>query len=207
MSDDDWTPYGLEAFRQSRLWRRRLVTLLAVVVVALAWIGLSQFGGETTTTVDTFRGDGGSVTLQAPDKGGRPKPDATVTLTPGNLTAAPSAIRATGRQEVPPPDPGGPAPGAEPINFRLLAVQWGIPLALVLVGYLLAGIRGGSDHEVNYGIYKGAMPMETISARYSHLVETTRATYQDPFGKRREDYLPEDVAGPAGSGDVSEVEP
>lgn len=190
--DDGWTPYGLEAFRQRHLKRRRRTVLVLVLVVAVAYVGLLQFGidSQTTTTIDTFGGgDGDSLTIDRPQEERR-TPDATLTISPGELNTPPSAIQASDDGASGPPAPGGDRPTVEPIYWPGLLVRWGIPLGLLLVGYLVGRGRGKSE-EVNYGVYKGAMPMEKISARYSHLVETTRATYQDPFGKRRPHYVPD----------------
>jgi hypothetical protein len=199
VSDDDWTPYGLEAFRQSSLRRRRLALAGLLVVLAVAYVGVTQFAVDerSSTAIDTFGGDGSTIGLENPNPG-PPSPDATLTLSPGQLNVPDSAVQASDDPGQTPAFPEGDRPAVEPINWTGVLVQWGIPLALVLFGYILGRGRD-EDTEVNYGVYKGAMPMEQISARYSHLVETTRATYQDPFGKRRPHYLPDEEAGTEGS--------
>lgn len=190
MTADDWTPYGLEAFRQSQLRRRRLTILVLALAVAVAYIGFLQFGisSESSVTLQTIGGDGGSIEIEDP-RPERAEPDATLAITPGELNFPESSIQ-TSDGDSGPAAPEGGQPGVQPIHWPVFLVRWGIPLGLLLVGYLVGRGRGEAE-EVNYGVYKGALPMETISARYSHLVETSRATYQDPFGKRRPDYVPD----------------
>lgn len=204
MSDDDgWSPYGLEAYRQSHLWRRRLAVVAVALVVAVAYVAVLQFGTDTDTVISTIgRGDGDTLTFEQPESG-PPEPDATITLEPGELTVPDQSIQTDIEEPGDAPVAPSGQPGVEPIDWTGVLLRWGIPLALILVGFLVGRVwgRASESERVNYGVYKGALPMETISARYNHLVETTRATYEHPFGKRRSHYVPDgDAGGEAGNG-------
>ncbi len=183
----EWTPYGHEAHRQKRIWRRRIVALAlgAILAGGLILVMGSLFTTQTTISTD---GGGSTVSIDRPEEKER-TPDATLTLTPGELTVAPSALQAAERTS-PTPQFGRDAPPAQPIPINLLLLKYGPAAAVVLLAIAFLRRSPASQEEVNYGVYKGALPLENISARYAHLVKTSRATYENPFGKSRRDYLP-----------------
>lgn len=188
---DDWTPYGLEAIRQARLWRRRLLGALAALGILL----LGTLLVETTTTEQLSLSANGneitdSVSIREPD---RPKGDdhVTVSLTPGRVSRVESGNDPTPPQQV--------ERTSAPQAVRASPYPWKLWL-LQAAPYLLAGsaalllFRGRSrHHEVNYGVYKGSMPLEMLTANQDRAVFTTRHAKASVFGKRRSDYLPPDA--------------
>lgn len=186
---DVWTPYGLEAIRTSYLRRRRILSML----IALGLAGFWALAFETTTTTSTeifANGEraGGGIQLDLPEEQ-RDGP-VTVAISPGRVTRAES-----GGEEQPQAVQRTSAPTferASPIPFVGYAYVYGPAVLLLLAGYFLAKKRGKHD-QVNYGIYKGALPLELVSASMSKQVFTPRMAKTGLFGKRRADYLPQEV--------------
>jgi len=189
---NEWTPYGLEAIRIAHLRRRRLAALLL-----LAGLGsLLMWGAQTTVTTQmdisvNGRNGGNGISFDVPDE--KPEDDGpiTVSVSPGKITRA---------------ETGAPAPQstvsrtAAPTFTRAPAYNiMGVLLALapwLLVGgaaYLL-GKRRGKHDEVNYGVYKGALPLEMITAGASRQVFTRKHARASLFGKRRADHVPAERA-------------
>jgi hypothetical protein len=56
--------------------------------------------------------------------------------------------------------------------------------------------------EVNYGVYKFALPFEKVTAHHADLVHTGSPVEENPFGKRRADYLRDAVGRRRGYQDV-----
>lgn len=189
-TNDEWTPYGLEAIRQARIWRRRFLGALAALGILLAGMLLVE---TTTTESISLSANGNDVT----DSVSIPEPEApkgqdkvTVSLTPGRVSRvesgnAPEAPQVVERTSTP------QATRASPYPWKL----W----LLDAVPYLLAGVvalllfRGRPQDEVNYGIYKGAMPLEMLTSHQDRAVLTTRHARTSVFGKRRADYVPPEV--------------
>lgn len=184
-----WTPYGLEALRIERLRRQRLFALLAALGLALLW---SSFFQETTQRQIELSSDlGGSrIIIDTDDLGQREDKPLTVGLSPGRVTRAdtadPEAGLASSTKLATPT-----FERSDPIPYAYYLYKFGPIALLALAAYLLA--RRPPKHQVNYGIYKGAMPYEMITATASRHVFTTRYAKTSLFGKRRADHLPSEV--------------
>ncbi|MHB8604814.1 MAG: hypothetical protein ACYDCK_06115 [Thermoplasmatota archaeon] len=177
-----WTPYGLEAIRQAYLRRRRVIAAVVVLALALAWFVFLTSGTSRTTGIFA-NGKEGTIELDVP-AAQKDKP-VTVAISPGKTaevlsdnTPAPSTTTRNGA--------AAPAT-ATPVNWAAYAVQYGPYIAL---GTLLWAIwRRKPTEEVNFGVYKGAMPLEIITASHAHLVLTTKPARASLFGKRRADFV------------------
>jgi len=196
MTRDDWTPYGLEAIRIAHLRRRRI--LAAIIVLGLALMWMLMVSQTTSTQTDIFangkRANG--LQLDVPEPPEEDKP-VTITIEPGRITRAESTGNAPADQ-LSRPD--------RPVLSRGNALNWNYYLTLYGPYLLVAGAiwmlskRRGKHDEINFGVHKGAMPLEMISAVASREIYTTRHARRSLFGKRREDYLPERVRA-SGSGE------
>ncbi|HVL47500.1 MAG TPA: hypothetical protein VM889_02990 [Candidatus Thermoplasmatota archaeon] len=180
---ENWTPYGLEAIRQQTIRRRRNLALAMFLVYI---VGYTVFILLTTTAnLSVGDGSGGSVELDLSGRNveERQKP-VTVRVGPGRITLADFGGEAA---TTPPTAP--PPPGVEAINWRGELMAYGPPIALLWL--LLAAIRSKDKNgEVNYGVYKGAMPYEMITAEAKGHVFTTRLAKGSLFGRTRSDHLP-----------------
>lgn len=191
MSDrSEWSPYGLEAIRIAHLRRRRALGIVALLGASLLAMAMMQ-----TTTTSSFdisvngQSGGNGISLDIPDEQPRNGP-VTVSLTPGRVTRAETGSAAptstVQRNEV----PGfSRAPAYNFAGLILLAAPW----ALIAGAAWLLGRRRGKHDEVNYGIYKGAMPLELITASASRQVFTRKHARASLFGRRRMDHLPGEV--------------
>lgn len=196
MSDNKWTPYALEPMRRT-MRRRRLG--LGVAAALILFIGWGMFTQVMTPPPDAggqyeilANGQQGTVEIKAHEKQER-KP-VTVAITPGRIVQADPP-------ELSPPSEvqRSPAPQITP-----KVVAWGKLLKnfgpLLLIGSVLwfvgKGGRRASD-QVNFGIYKGAMPLEMHTASHRHLVVTGRHAERSIFGKDREDYVPREAYVPS----------
>lgn len=186
---DTWTPYGLEAIRVQHLRRRRLLVLL--IALGLAGLWATMFQTTTTTTTEIFVNGqrSGTIEFDVPEEEERDGP-VTVAVEPGRVTRAESGSAAQQEQV---------QRTSAPTFTRLPAIPYGGyvivygPFILIGLALLLLAKRRGRHDEVNYGIYKGALPLETISASMADQVFTTRMAKRGLFGKRRADYLPEEI--------------
>jgi len=185
---EKWTPYGLEAIRVSYLRRRQVLSVL----LALGLAGLWGFMFETTTiTQQEIFVNGrrqGTISIEEPDI---PQDGpVTVAVEPGRVTRAESGGGPASQEA-----PRTSAPifeRAAPIPYDIYLIVYGPFVLLGAALYFLAKKRGRHD-EVNYGIYKGAMPLELVSAAMAQQVFTSKMAHAGVFGKRRADYLPEEV--------------
>lgn len=184
-----WTPYGLEAIRIRYLRRRRLLAVL----IAIGLAGLWAFMFTTTTTVqqDIFvngqRANGIDITLPSSDRNDGP---VTVAVEPGRVTRAASGdAPATAEQVQRASAPTYTRESGTPYGGYVII--YGPFLLLAAALYFLAKKRGKHD-QVNYGIYKGAMPLELISHSMADQIFTTKMAKTGLFGKRRADHLPEE---------------
>ena len=185
----EWTPYGLEAIRIAHLRRRRLVGILLLLGLGV----LAYFLTDTTTTSQlelTVNGrQGNGISLDLPEEKPRNGP-VTVSLTPGRVTRAEAGSAAP---EGSVQRPNAPSFQREPAydfgGLVLFVLPW---LLIGLAAWFLATRRGKHD-EVNYGIYKGAMPLEMITASASRQVFTRREARVSLFGRRRVDHVPAEV--------------
>lgn len=186
-----WTPYGLEAIRQSYLRRRRILGALAalgVLILALTVIESTTSSRLALSANGNEVGDG--ISIPEPEKP-EGKDYVTVSLEPGRVSRV-EAGKESGEAQIERASQPT-AVRASPFPWKLWVVQL-LPFLLAgLVAYLLAKRRGKHD-EVNYGVYKGSMPFEMITAQHSSAVITKRWAKTSVFGKRRLDHLPPEVA-------------
>lgn len=187
---EKWTPYGLEAIRVSYLRRRRILAL--IIVVGLA--GLWSFMLDTTTTTETqIFANGrrqGTIGIDLPDDEREDGP-VTVPISAGRVTRAESGSAPEAQDG--PARTGAPTFDREaPINYQRYVILYGPYVLLAAALYFLAKKRGKHD-EVNFGIYKGALPLEMLSASLADQVFTTKMAHTGLFGKRRADHLPDEV--------------
>lgn len=185
-----WTPYGLEAIRIAHLRRRRLVAI--IIALALAGLWAAMFDSTTTNQLELSANGGGSqididVSDSLNEKEDKPL---TVGISPGRITRADTGASGDTAAQT--------ARFAAPTFTRAPAIGWSSYAILygpyVLIGlalYMLA--RRPPKHEVNFGIYKGALPYEMVTATASRFVFTTREARLSLFGKRRVDHLPPEV--------------
>lgn len=186
---DVWTPYGLEAIRVGYLRRRRVLSLL----IALGLAGLWMFSFETlTSTENEIYVNGrraGSIDIEVPEE--REDGPVSVEILPGRVTRAESGgAPATGDE---PRRPAAPVfTRANPLPLDLYVYMYGPYVLLAAALYFLAKKRGKHD-QVNFGIYKGAMPLEMISSSMSDRIFTSKEAKTGLFGKRRADHLTEEI--------------
>ena len=184
-----WTPYGLEAIRIRHLRRRRILAILAALVLAGFWSWM--FDETTTTEQEIFAngkkaGNGIQLDVTQPERKDGP---VTVSLSPGRVTRADTADDAS-PQSISRPD--APVLARAPAyNWTAYLVLYG-PFALLALALYLLGKRRPQD-EVNFGIYKGAMPLEMITASASRHVLTRKEARESLFGKSRRDHLPAEM--------------
>lgn len=186
---ETWTPYGLEAIRVTYLRRRRILA----VIIALGLAGIWALAWDTTTTTGTdifVNGRRqGTIGIETPE----PQEDGPVTvpISPGRVTRAESGSAPAAGDG--PARPLAPTFDREaPVNYQLYVILYGPYVLLAAALYFLAKKRGKHD-EVNYGIYKGALPLELLSASLANQVFTTKKAHVGLFGKRRADYLTDEV--------------
>lgn len=168
------------------LWRKRILLALILGTVFAIWALSLSVTTDTSEELTVFGGDGSSVTVERPEDERR-EPALSVTLRPGETARVDEDLTLTD-QETTPGQRGTPIPErpAGTPFFGLLLLLGPFLLALFLWRYL--GTRGAST-EVNYGIYKGLMPLELVTATHAKLVLTGTRVDQNPFGKARTDYL------------------
>lgn len=184
----EWTPYPHEPLRVQLLWRKRIVLALILGIVFLFWALSLGVTTDTQEQLTVYGGDGDSVTIERPEDSDT-QPAATVTLRPGETARLDEDLTLSeGDRE--PGGQGGQIPEQPPgIPFLGLLLLIG-PFILAYLLWRHLGNQGAST-EVNYGVYKGAMPLEMITSSHSNLVLTGRQVDQNPFGKERTDYLRE----------------
>lgn len=177
----DWSPYALERYRvtKTRGPSRWLLALLALLV--LGWLTLNFFAGDSSVQVGT--GDSGSVAVTAPNDPGPPK--ATVKIQPGKVTELDAPVEAGSQgsqaQQISTERPY-PIIGGLLLIAPLLLIPW----------FARRLIARPSKVELNFGVYKGAMPLEMISASQREIL-FSRGVVENPlFGKTRGDYVKED---------------
>lgn len=187
---EEWSPYALEGIRVSYLRRRRILALC--IAFGLAGLWAFMFETQTVTYQDIFVNGQrqGTIQIDVPEQDRNDGP-VTVEVAPGRVTRAESGGGPAQTQDT----PRASAPIYErdaPIPYRTYVILYGPYVLLLGALYFLAKKRGKHD-EVNYGIYKGAMPLEMLSHSMANQVFTTRKARSSLFGKRRSDYLPEEV--------------
>lgn len=196
MADQDaWTPYGLEAIRVRHVRRRRLWAALALALLALLIFAMT---GTTTTSRLSILANGqevggNQISIDVPPEDQPKNGPVTVSLSPGRVTLADTSqsgpASSVTRANVP------QFSGAAPLNWNYYLLLYGPWVLLALAALALAKRRGKHD-EINYGVYKGALPLEMISAHARDQIYTSRHAKTSVFGKRREDHLPTHVLVP-----------
>ncbi len=178
-----WTPYGHESARRQLLVQRHAWLVVGAIGVAMFY---AMFLG-LTFSVETDVQSGGTVDIEREEQ----KP-MTVTVAPGRAPA----FATSDAQE---PD-GRDAPSVEREEDGLIlsTVRPILPVVLPLVGafWLLSRVGASSRGklaELNFGVYKGAMPYEMHTVGRYKQVFTHRRVEDHVFGKSREDFLPEPV--------------
>lgn len=184
-----WTPYGLEAIRTAHLRRRRFLALATVLGLALLWLMMFTSTTSNELSIQVNGKEQNRIELDIPEEDPDDGP-VSVEINPGRVTRAETTNTGTGstiqRANVPAYD------RAAPLNWSYYVLLYGPYVLIGLALYLLAQRRGKHD-EINYGIYKGSMPLEMISAAATQDIFTTREKRASIFGKRRGDYLPPEV--------------
>ena len=191
---DEWTPYGLEAIRGRMLWRRRIlavVVFLLLAIALLAALALTATDQVVETRISLSGSESDTVEVETPgEEAFRTKP-LTVAVSPGGVTLVGNDVNNVDADRLSRASVNYPyIRGEKPMNFLGLMFPWGF---LLLLGHLVWSAGKGATNpssEVNFGIYKGAMPLEMITAEYSHLVRTQRLASGSLFGKDREDHVP-----------------
>ncbi|GEM_PF-6226836 len=187
---ESWTPYGLEAIRVRHLRRRRIIAAIVLGLVALLILAFT--GTTSNRQTQIFQngqqvGDGNQISIDVPDQSKPKDGPVTVALSPGRITLADTSQQAPASSITRADVPG--FSGAAALNWNYYLILYGPWALLGLAAFLLAKRRGKHD-EINYGVYKGSMPLEMISAQARHHVFTTRHAKTSVFGKRREDHVP-----------------
>lgn len=189
-----WTPYGLEAIRVRHLRRRRIVGALLLALLALVVLLVTGSGTTSKTQIlengRDVSADSNQISIDLPDQTPPKDGPVTVSLSPGRVTLADTSQQGPAstitRADVP------AFAGAPALNWNYYLLLYGPWVLLGLAAWALAKRRGKHD-EVNYGVYKGSMPLETISAHARDRIFTSREAPASVFGRRREDHLPREV--------------
>lgn len=190
---DVWTPYGLEAIRHAHLRRKRI--LGALLLLLLLGLIYSVFQVTTTKSTDIFANGNkvntNGIQIEQKDPGAPKKDHVTVGLEPGKITQvnSSSSIGASTltRNSLPSFE------RAAPFNWNDYLLLYG-PYVLVGLAMLYFAKRRGKHDELNFGVYKGALPLEMITSSHQGEVFTKSWVKGSIFGKRRLDHLPREVA-------------
>lgn len=193
MPKDAWTPYGLEAIRHAHLRRKRI--LGALLLLLLLGLIYSAFQVTTTRSTDIFANGNkvngaNGIQIQQQDQPDK-KDHVTVGIEPGKVTQVNSSSSIGGstltRNSLPSFE------RASPFDWNTYLLLYGPYVLLGLAMWYFAKRRGKHD-EVNFGVYKGALPLELITASHQGEVFTKSWVKESIFGKRRSDHLPREVA-------------
>jgi hypothetical protein len=184
---DTWSPYGHEKARRRLLMERQAYIVLGAVGIAILYGLFLQLTLTVETDVPT---SGGSVDIRQDEL--RP---ITVTVTPGRAPAFMDG------QTAPPGGVEPPRPDAEEQPFLIRTVGPFLPLVAPLLGALWLLSRAGASArgrlaELNFGVYKGAMPYEMHTARAMERVFTHREVRRHVFGKTATDFIAGSYLGP-----------
>jgi len=187
-----WSPYGLEAYRVQLLRRRNRLVWLALGLGVLIMGAMLLNSIHQATDITVHNGDGSSVKIQIPETP-RPKPT-TLTISPGKTTVLQQPIQPEVKPNNP---PGDDSNGLQGLNWASLLSSLVPPFVLVVAAARYAKKRvAGPLEMVNLGVYKGAMPLEMLTATHRTAIYTPRMAYASVFGKARDDYIP--TVTPAG---------
>ncbi len=182
-----WTPYAHEAMRTGRIRRRRAVLAVLAITFALLWFGYGTVTGDRNTSIGTTAG-GNQISFNL-DDAPKDKP-VTVGIRPGGTAVMGDALDTNGGTATPPRTPERPR-GLydEPFTYSSLMLVYGPALVALLLGLRLFRGGPGKLDELNFGIYKGALPLEMLTASSRGLVFTSAPVNESIFGKGRDDYV------------------
>lgn len=178
--DPQWTPYGHETARRQLLVQRHAWLIIGAIGVAFVYMIFLGLTFSEQTDIES----GGSIDIEREEQ----KP-MTVTVSPGRAPAFAS-------QDAQEPD-GRDAPSLQQEEEGLILSTVGpfLPVVAPLLGALWLLSRVGASArgnlaELNFGVYKGAMPLEMHTTSRYKQVFTHRRVEDHVFGKTREDFLP-----------------
>jgi hypothetical protein len=138
-----------------------------------------------SNSVNTLNGNGSTVEINLPTDKPRAKPT-TLSVAPGRTAVLDKPIQPEVR---PPSDAAPPVLRATGLNWVALLQNFGPPFGVAL--YLWRAGRKrlvGSLEQVNLGVYKGAMPLEMITAQHKKYIFTRREAMAHLFGKAAADF-------------------
>ncbi len=189
MTKPDWTPYAHEAARHALIRKRRGVIAAIAILIAGAWFGWTTFtAGESSVNVGTA-GGGSQIEF---DESSRPeeKP-VTVGISPGGTAVMDTALDTSGgaAPQSPPQRPRNLLD--EPYSFTNLIVMYGPILGALYFAFRFLRARPGKLDELNFGIYKGSLPLEMLTASNRDYVFTSGYVDESIFGKGKGDYVQE----------------
>lgn len=191
---EEWTPYGLEAIRGRVLWRKRILALVLFFIIAIAVLvalALLKVNTVTETRISLAGGDNdNAIEIKGVNEADLRSKPITVALSPGGVTLVGNDPVGANGDTLSKASTDYPfIRGAQPFNFLGLLFPWGLLLLLAYLMYAAGKGASNPSSEVNFGIYKGAMPLEMMTASYSHLVRTQRLASSSIFGKERTDHV------------------
>lgn len=175
--EEVWSPYGHEAARRRLLAERRIQIIVgAIALVFVYWMILTLTAEDSGPQV--------SSSIGIPEH--RQKP-VTVGVTPGGVPAF-------ARPGIEPPEASDtPSPVYERNEWLAMIQPYLTLVAPLFTAFWLLSKAGGAARgklaELNFGVYKGAMPYEMHAARSRARVFTHRQVGEHVFGKKREDYV------------------
>lgn len=186
-----WTPYGLEALRARYLKRRRRIVLGLALLAAAAYVAFLVANIETSTEVSSVGrgGGGGSGSSSARIDLTKERPvsrPVTIALSPGRVTFVPNDLQGSPAEQT-----TVPAKKEAEIDFVQFhpsnLLRPAVPLLVIgwAVRRFLWGTPGGSLYEANFGIYKGALPIETVTHRFAKRLRSGSEVSPELFGHRR----------------------
>jgi len=169
------------------LRRRRRLLLAGIVLGLLVLFGVLASSIKESADVNSLNSGSGQVALDLNRDTPRPKPT-TLTVSPGRTTVlnesiAPEVRQQRENQHVDRPDP--------PLPILALLQVIGPPIGLAVLAWRY-GRRAvaGPLEQVNLGVYKGAMPLEMVTARSKGFVFTPEQAHRHLFGRERGDFVP-----------------
>lgn len=187
---DAWSPYLHEPYRIRRLRRKQIILAAIAMLLIIAWLLylFSQMG--TNTNIQIFGSTGGSAKASSiPGAVGENSSFSqtpqivTITVNPGYTVAAnfTDPRISTERLQAPPIQ-------QERDKGKIYWINIAIPLLpIAVVLFSAVKIIGFVKSEVNFGIYKGAMPLELHTTK-KKLVFNNELQKTNVFGKDRSEY-------------------
>jgi hypothetical protein len=192
---EPWSPYGLEAYRVALLRRRSRLITACLVLGLLALGAVLLLSIKDSSQIQIHGGNGDSITVQVPEQP-RAKP-LTLSVSPGRTTVLERPIQPEQKPKNAPPPSQGPT--VKGLDWSALLTSLAPPVLLAIGAAKYAKKRiAGPLEQVNLGVYKGAMPLELITAQHKKHVFTGKRAYQSLFGKGREEHVPPAKPLPAG---------